>query len=149
MSTQPARTSADAELETFIESCEEALRHQVRGESEPLLALWSQAEDVAILGAVGSYARGWNDVRSHLRATGKLLNWTGVSVERVLTQGDDRLAVSVVLERMTRDSKEPKARTLRVTHAFRRENDRWRLFLRHANLVSPEDEQRERSLLEQ
>jgi hypothetical protein len=56
--------------------------------------------------------------------------------------------VSVVLEHMTRnvDDPTPGSRTLRTTQAYRRENGDWRLILRHANTVSPDDEARERAL---
>ena len=40
-----------------------------------------------------------------------------------------------------------RTRTLRTTQAYRRESGAWRLILRHANLVTADDEQRERDLL--
>jgi ketosteroid isomerase-like protein len=137
----------DPQLEDFIRECEDGLRHQVQGNSEPFLAVWSQAADVAILGAIGSYAHGWHDVRAHLLGAARSLDWTEVAVERVLTQAADGLALSVALERMTRHAPEPTARTLRVTHGYRHEDGRWRLMLRHANLVTDDDEAKERALL--
>lgn len=75
------------------------------------------------------------------------LDWTGLSVERLLTTSSGDLAVTVVLEHMTRESgKQPASRTLRTTQAYRRENGQWRLILRHANTVTPDDEARERDL---
>lgn len=136
----------DDGLERFIAQYEQGLRHQVRGDSEPFLAMWSHRDDVAILGAAGSWARGWEKVRAHMLATSRLLDWTDVRFERLETHPGEQLAVSVTLERMTRESQEPKARTLRVTHAYRREQGSWRLILRHANLVSAEDEARELEL---
>ena len=47
--------SLDPELEEFIKRCLDGLRHQVAGNSAPFLEVWSHADDVAILGAVGSY----------------------------------------------------------------------------------------------
>jgi hypothetical protein len=136
-----------AELENFIRETEEGVRHQVQGDSEPLLALWSQAQDIAILGAIGTYARGWDDVRTHILGAARSLNWTTFGVERLVTQKADGLAVSVILEHMTRETGDPLARTLRVTHAYRLEQGQWRLILRHANPVTPEAEAQERSLL--
>ena len=137
-----------AEIEDFIRQCDDGLRHQVSGDSDPFLALWSHAEDVAILGAIGSRARGWEDVRSHILYAGRRLDWTSVSVERIAVIVDRDLALSVSLERMTREvNRTTEARTLRVTHAYRREHGRWRLILRHANQVTPEDEDREREIL--
>jgi len=138
----------DAELEAFIQQCEEGLRHQLQGDSTPFLELWSRAEDVAILGAIGSYARGWEDVKTHILGAAKTLNWTSLTVEPVVTSLADGLGLSVALERMTRNIDGDKdARTLRVTQAYRLEGQQWRLILRHANAITAEDESRERSLL--
>ncbi len=140
-------TSVDTQLEEFVKRCLEGLSHQVAGNSAPFLEVWSHADDVAILGAVGSYAQGWDNVRAHLLGASRSLDWTGLSVERLLTTVSGDLAVTVVLEHMTREAEEePSSRTLRTTQAYRRENDEWRLILRHANPISPEDEARERSL---
>ena len=61
--------------------------------------------------------------------------------------GDD-LAYTVDLEHMTRHvGGRPQPRTLRCTQAYRREGGEWRLFLRHANTMTHEDEEHERELL--
>jgi ketosteroid isomerase-like protein len=41
---------------------------------------------------------------------------------------------------------ETDARTLRVTHPYRRERGEWRLIVRHANQVTADDEDRERAI---
>jgi ketosteroid isomerase-like protein len=139
------------ELEEFIARCQEGLGHQVRGDSGPFLEFWSHADDVAILGAVGSYARGWEAVRAHILGAGKTLkafDWTDLKVEDILTTAADGLAVWVGLERMTREvNGGTEGRTLRTTQVYRREDGRWRLILRHANGVTADDESREQSLL--
>jgi hypothetical protein len=38
----------------------------VQRNSAPFLEVWSHADDVAILGAIGSYSPGWENVRTHL-----------------------------------------------------------------------------------
>ncbi len=75
------------------------------------------------------------------------LDWTNLTVERLMSTASDGLAVTVVLEHMAREvAGEPGSRTLRTTQAYRREHDEWRLILPHANLVSPEDDDREAAL---
>ena len=145
MTNQTSGPNGDTtELEEFVERCLEGLSHQVKGDAGPFLAVWSHADDVAILGAVGSYAQGWDNVRAHLLGTSRSLDWSDLSVERLLTTACADLAVTVVLEHMTREvDGEPDGRTLRTTQAYRRENGDWRLFLRHANPVTSEDEARE------
>ena len=136
------------QLEAYIAKCEDGLRHQVLGDSGPFLEVWSRREDVAILGAIGSYAQGFEDVRMHLLAAASALNWTKVSIRRLQTTLSADLAVTVTLEHMSRqENEQTEARTLRVTHAYRREPDGWRLILRHANQVTPADESRERDIL--
>jgi ketosteroid isomerase-like protein len=149
MTNHPSGSSAQAtELEAFIHRSRDGLRHQVQGDSPPFLEVWSHADDVAILGAIGSSARGWEDVKTHLLAASKLLNWTTVTVEEVVTFATDQLAVSVAVERMTREvNRATEGRALRVTHVYRRERGGWRLVLRHANQVTSEDEDRERAIL--
>jgi len=128
---------------------QDALAHQVSGDSAPLLELWSRADDVAILGAIGTYARGWEAVRTHLLGASQRLNWTGLSIERVVTTVAGELAMTVNLEHMTRQvDGAPDARTLRATQVYRRENGEWRLILRHANPITDEDRAIERTLQE-
>lgn len=136
------------EIEDFIRRCQEGLSHQVRGDSEPFLECWSHADDVAILGAIGSHARGWEDVRTHLLGASRSLNWTSLQVQDISTHFGDWLAVWVGLEHMSREvDGETQSRTLRTTQAYRLEDGKWRLVLRHANTVTADDEERERSLL--
>jgi ketosteroid isomerase-like protein len=141
-------TPINSELEEFVKQCLDGLGHQVRGNSGPFLKMWSHSNDVAILGAIGSHAQGWEHVKSHLLGAAKSLDWTDLTVERLLTTFSDGLAVTVMLERMTREVDGPASRrTLRATQAYRREEGEWRLVLRHANQITPEDESREHALL--
>jgi ketosteroid isomerase-like protein len=139
--------SDEREFEQFLERCIAGLGHQVSGDSAPFLEVWSHTDGVAILGAVGSHAEGWNDVRSHLLGASQRLDWRSLSVERLLTVLADDIALTVMLEHMARDRQEPRTRTLRATQAYRREHGEWRLIHRHANLVTAEDEQHEVELL--
>jgi len=139
--------SLDTVLAEFVRRCLDGLSHQVQGDSEPFLEVWSHADDVAVLGAVGSYAQGWDSVRTHLLGASKSLDWTDLTVQPLLATASGDLAVTVVLEHMSRDVEgEAGSRTLRTTQAYRRENGEWRLILRHANTISPDDEARERAL---
>ena len=120
----------------------------MRGHSEPFLECWSHADDVAILGAAGSHARGWAQVRTHLLGASRSLDWTSLQVEDISTHLGEWLVVWVGLEHMTREvDDQTSSRTLRTTQAYRLEDGRWRLILRHANTVTAADEERERSLL--
>jgi hypothetical protein len=137
--------SGATELEAFVRQCRDALAHQLQGNSGPFLELCSHADDVASLGAIGRYAYGSEDVKTHIGCAANTLNWTCLAVEPMVASAADGLGVSVTVERMTRG--ERNARPLRATQAYRHESGQWRLILRHANPVTAEDESRERSLL--
>jgi hypothetical protein len=51
----------------------DALSHQVHGNSDPFLQMWSRADGVAILGAIGSHAEGRDNVGAHLRGAAMLI----------------------------------------------------------------------------
>ena len=56
---KPIEATRKIELEQFIERSHEALRHQSQGHPEPFLALWSHADDVTIMAAIGGYQSGF------------------------------------------------------------------------------------------
>ena len=76
-------SAVETELEEFVKRCLDGLSHQVQGDSAPFLEVWSHADDVAILGAVGSYSQGWDKVTAHLLGAARSLDWTELSVERL------------------------------------------------------------------
>ena len=63
MTTNPSRaTTVRAELDEFIDRCHEAITQQSQGHPEPFLRLWSHAEDVSIMAAIGGYQVGFQAV---------------------------------------------------------------------------------------
>jgi hypothetical protein len=59
MSAEGSNDSArDADLEPFIRRCHEAIAQQSHGHPEPFLELWSRADDVSIMAAIGGYQVG-------------------------------------------------------------------------------------------
>jgi hypothetical protein len=58
MSTEGSSESTrDAGLEEFIGRCHEAINQQSQGHPEPFLELWSRADDVSIMAAIGAVTR--------------------------------------------------------------------------------------------
>lgn len=139
-----ARTSGAAggeTFESFVARCRQALGDLAAGRPEPYKALWSQADDVAIMGAFGGHERGWEEVMARLDWASKGIKSTGVAVENLSTVVHDDLAFTVDLEHMTRTlNGESYARTLRATHGYRREGGDWRLVFRHGDELSQKDE---------
>jgi ketosteroid isomerase-like protein len=100
--------------------------------------LLTARDDVAGLGAYGAYVTGRADVAARFeRTAGGYAGGRGASTsENIARRVGADLASTVDLERhRTRfDGRpEPVTSTYRVTHVFRREEDRWRIVLRHAD----------------
>lgn len=126
----------------FVMACQRALGELVEGRPEPFKALWSQADDVVIMGAFGGYERGWEQVGARLDWAAAGIASAGRSAENVVTVVGDDLAYTVDLEYMTRHVGDwPQSRTLRCTQAYRRENGQWKVVLRHADELPRKDEQ--------
>ena len=90
------------ERERFASACQEALGLLAEGWSEPFQALWSNADDVVIMGAFTGYGRGWGQVSARLDRAAEVIRATDRAAENVVTVVGDDLAYTVDLEHMTR-----------------------------------------------
>src|SRR5687767_483478 len=108
-----------------------------QGQPEPLLALWSHADDVTLMGALGGHERGWGLVGARLARIATSARDGSHDEDQVVSRvvGAD-VAVIVVLEHITRTNADGSVRSrnvLRVTHVARCEGAAWRLIHRHAD----------------
>lgn len=110
----------------------------VKGNAEPMKALYSHREDVTMCGAWGGYERGWTQVAARW-------DWAaarcaagppgGVTHEIVARLETDALACAIIIERRT-----PPARSaLRMTQIFRQEGEEWKPVHRHADTLIVKD----------
>jgi ketosteroid isomerase-like protein len=139
MTTETSRRSTeDAALEEFISRCHEAVTHQSQGRPEPFLELWSHADDVTIMAAIGGSHVGFEQVSSLLTAASKTQSFETWSAENIVTTVHGDLAFSVELERYGRtvDGKE-EVMTLRATQIYRREDGDWKVIHRHGDVLTP------------
>ena len=129
--------SVTEEFQQIVKQVETVRHHYHAGDSAPFKALWSHADDVTLLGAVGAYAKGWEQV-------GPRLDWVAAqfrqgrawSLEPLAMGMSGELAYTVHLERSEvrvagRDEWSPVA--LRVTQLYRREEGTWKIIHRHAD----------------
>ena len=127
------------DFQQIVKQVETARHHYHAGDSAPFKALWSHADDVTILGGVGAYAKGWDQV-------GPRLDWVaahfrqgrGWSIEPLAMGMSGDLAYTVHIERSEmrvagRDEWSPVA--LRVTHIYRREEGTRKIIHRHADAI--------------
>jgi ketosteroid isomerase-like protein len=105
------------------------------GDVEPRLALWSHRDPVTLYGAKLS-GSGWTELERMFR---EVASWFSDSLEfefevnAASASGD--LAYTVGYERnKVQVEGRPRVYTLRVTHVYRREDGRWRIVHRHADL---------------
>jgi len=122
------------EFTDFVRQCHAAVGQQVSGRTEPFQALWSNADDVVLMGAAGSHQVGWADVSARLTWASQHLNFGDFTVQNLLTGVDGHLGFTVDLEHMSREANgQTEHRTLRASQGYRFEDGRWRVIFRHAD----------------
>jgi ketosteroid isomerase-like protein len=137
-SETPPRSSRDRELDEFISRCHEALSQQSQGHPGPLLDLWSRADDVTIMAAIGGHQTGFGDVSALLSAASETQHFDGWSSDNIVTIASADLALSVELEHYAQQvDGEGAGMTLRATQVYRREDGAWRLIHRHGDILAP------------
>lgn len=133
----------DEKWDEFNAACNEALLEQVKGDPEPWLALWSQKDDVVIMGADGSLDRGWEPVKHGIELAATALTADDRATDNVLTLVDKELAVTVDIEKVTKKlGDKTVVIPLRCTQVYRLEDGEWKMVLRHADQFRPEGPKR-------
>ena len=126
----------DSDWDRFVSRCQQALGELVEGRPESFKALWSHADDVAIMGAFGGYELGWEQVSARLDWAAKGIRSTDRVAENVVTVVGDDLAYTVDLEHMARHAGDhPQPRTLRCTQVYRRADGVWKVVLRKSTVT--------------
>jgi ketosteroid isomerase-like protein len=129
--------SATDDFQQIVKQVETARHHYLAGDPAPFKALWSHADDVTLLGGVGAYAKGWEQVGPRLdEVAARFHEGRGWSIEPLAMGMSGDLAYTVHLERSEvrvadRDEWSPVG--LRVTHLYRREEGTWKIIHRHAD----------------
>jgi hypothetical protein len=70
-------TASEEEFSTFVRLCRRAVGQQVSEHTEPFQSLWSQADDLVLIGAAGSHQEGWDAVSTRLTWASQHLNFGG------------------------------------------------------------------------
>jgi ketosteroid isomerase-like protein len=131
---EPTTAKPDAEAAVFLERCHDALRQHTGGNPRPFLDLWSHADDVSLMGGVGGYQVGIEQVSELLTAAAKTLNYETWTAENLVTGFEETLGFTVELERLSRHvDGEMEAMSLRATSIYRREVSAWKVIHRHGD----------------
>jgi ketosteroid isomerase-like protein len=123
-----------------IEQHHGALEAFVRGDPEPLKALFSRRDDVTVANPFGLPARGWTQVAQTMeRAASNYRDGEATGFERVSDYATADLAYTVEVERYIAKvgaTGDLAPIALRVTTILRREEDGWRIVHRHADPIT-------------
>jgi ketosteroid isomerase-like protein len=131
---EPMTRGLDADAAEFVERCHRALKEHTGGNPRPYLDLWSDADDVSLMGGVGGHQVGLDQVTELLTAAAKTLNYETWDAENLVTGFDETLGFTVELERLTRHvDGEIEEMSLRATTIYRREEGAWRVIHRHGD----------------
>jgi ketosteroid isomerase-like protein len=125
------------ELSAFVDRCHAAITEQSRGRPEPFLDLWSHADDVTIMAAIGGYQVGFDAIRELLTAASKTQHFDSWRADNLATVLDGNLAYTVELEHYAHADPQEKGMTLRATQIYRREDGQWRVIHRHGDILTP------------
>jgi ketosteroid isomerase-like protein len=129
-----------SDLTKFIEQDHLALDAFVKGDPEPLKSLYSRRDDVIIANPFGPPAKGWRQAAETMeRAATNYREGEATGFERISEYATADLGYIIEVERFRSkvggdDRLVPIA--LRVTTIFRREEDAWRIVLRHADPIT-------------
>ena len=108
------------------------------GDAAPRMALWSRRDPVTVLGAARS-ATGWDDVRRTFEwVASTFSDCESFDLDIIAADASGDLAYTVGYEHTKASiNGAPQAYTLRVTHAYRREDGEWKIAHRHADATTP------------
>ena len=127
------------DLDEAIAQCQLALGEFVKGNPEPMQAMFSHREDVTLASPIAP-ARGWEQVAATIkRAASNLRDGEITNFENVAKYVTPELAYVVWIERnegKVGGSEEVAHFDLRVTMVFRPEDDTWKVVHRHADTVT-------------
>ena len=128
------------DLEQFIERYHRALGAFVRGDAEPIKALYSRRDDVTLANPFGPPVRGWDQVAATVeRAAAFYQDGEATAFEIIAAYATADLAYTVDVRRghaRIGGAADPTPLAVRATTIFRREEGGWRVVHRHADPIT-------------
>lgn len=129
-----------SDLAKVIDLAHEGLDAFMRGDSGPVLQLFSQRPDVTLANPFGPPARGWDEVFATAeRAATHYREGEAVGFDRISAYESPELGYIVEIERLKArvgGAAELTPLSLRVTTIFRREEGDWKICHRHADPIT-------------
>lgn len=128
-------------FEAAFAASHDALLAMANADPQPTLALWSRRAEAVLANPLGPPKRGFASIETETKRVAAMFAGAAGPLEfdevsRVVTSG---LACVIGIERMRArrvGSEDITQNSLRVTTVFQREEDVWKLVLRHADSVA-------------
>jgi len=132
-------TTANA-LEKFLHEYHQGMDEFMRGSSEGVKPLFSQADDVTLGNPFGPVAKGWDSVRDTMeRAAQNYRDGEAIGFDNISTVVTSELAYLVEVERLRAKvggRPDTSDLALRVTTILRLEQGVWKIVHRHADPIT-------------
>ena len=114
-----------------------ALNAMFQGETAPMEAVWSHADDVTYLGPDGKFLVGWDAVLADWKQQAAMKLDGTVRPERIHTKtGADIATVECFEVGSNIVGGKPTPVSLRATNVFRKENGQWKMIGHHTDKLS-------------
>jgi ketosteroid isomerase-like protein len=126
----------EKEVRMAAEQFYSALNSMFKGELDPMIELWSHADDVTYMGPAGGILVGWEAVRKSWEDQAALkLGGEVEPVDMHVTAGDE-IGITVNYERGTSYiNGKPEKVNIRATNTFRLENGKWKMIGHHTDIL--------------
>jgi ketosteroid isomerase-like protein len=130
----------ESDLAQAIERYHESTGAFITGDPEPQKRFWSRRDDVTLANPLGPPVRGWSEVeRTMERAASAIREGERPSYERVSEYATSDLAYILEIEHARAKfggSDQFATISLRATTVWRREEEGWKIALRHADPIT-------------
>jgi ketosteroid isomerase-like protein len=123
-------------LDLILERQHEAESALTWGDVGPRLAFWSHRDPVTLFAAVGPTKAGWAELEPTFHAVAaRLSGGRGVRYDLLAfdVSGDVAWSAGVARFVVSMDGGPIEPRVIRLTHAYRREGDAWRVVHEHSD----------------
>lgn len=122
------------EVKEAAEQFYAALNSMIQGDLEPMIEIWSHADDITYLDPMGNILVGWDQVLKSWEEQVKLKVGGSVEPENMHIVAGADLAVTMNFERGTGYLHgEPVTDDIRATNTFRKENGKWKMIGHHVD----------------
>jgi len=126
----------EKEVRRAAEQFNAALNFTFEGDIDPMIKVWSHADDVTYMGPSGGILVGWEQVRNSWEEQAKLKVGGKVETEDMHIIVGENIGITVNFERGTNYiNGKPVKVNIRATNVFRLENGKWKMIGHHTDIL--------------